>query len=396
MLTAKEKMMPSRRTFLAAAAPLFVPRSAWGANDRIVYGLIATGGRGRYLNRVFQKLGAQCAALCDVYEPHLAEAAKDSPAAKTSGDYRRVLDDKSLDAVIIASPDHQHCPMLLASLAAGKDVYLEKPLSHSLAESEKMIRAVRKTDRIVQVGMQRRSAESVLKAKKVVGEGALGRVTMVRAQWNWNISQPLDNSPLAGKLDWDGFLGPAPKRALEPMRFRKWRYFHDYAGGNMTDQGTHLMDVVQWFLKSGPPRSAVAHGYVAKMTGAEHPDVFSSVFEYPEFMATWTLTYANSYQNGWSIGFHGDRATMILDDAGFEVYAEPWKKGAAPVIAEKAPVPVEPHVENFLDCLKARKQPNCPVEIAAEGVAGPHLANVAMLQRRQVRLGPDGVTTASE
>jgi predicted dehydrogenase len=397
MLSGKEKIMPSsRRTFLAATAPLFVPRSAWGANDRIVYGVIATGGRGRFLNRTFLKLGAQCAALCDVYEPHLDEARRQAPEAKAYGDYRRVLEDKSLDAIVIASPDHHHCPMLLASLAAGKDVYLEKPLSHSLAESDKMIRAVRKSDRIVQVGMQRRSADSIRKAKKIVDDGTLGRVTMVRPQWHWNISQALDNSPLPGKLDWEAFTGPAPKRPLEPMRFRKWRYFYDYAGGNMTDQGTHLMDVVQWFMKSGPPKSAVSYGYVAKMTGAEHPDVFSAVFEYPEFMATWTLNYANAYQNGWSITFQGDRGTMILDDGGFEVYAEPWKKGAAPVIAEQSPVPIESHVQNFLDCIKSRKQPNCTVEIAAEAVAGPHLANVAMLQRRQVRLGPDGVTTASE
>lgn len=389
-------MSSSRRAFLASTAPLFIPRSAWGANDRITYGLIATGGRGRSLNRTFQKLGGQCAVLCDVYEPHLELALKEAPAAKTLGDYRRVLEDKSLDAVAIASPDHHHCPMLLASLSAGKDVYLEKPLSHSLAESDKMVRAVRKSDRIVQIGMQRRSAESILKAKKVVEDGTLGRVTMVRPQWHWNISQALDNSPLPGKLDWEGFTGSAPKRALEPMRFRKWRYFYDYAGGNMTDQGTHLMDVVQWFMKSGPPKSAVSYGYVAKMTGAEHPDVFSATFEYPEFMAIWTLNYANAYQNGWSITFQGDRGTMILDDAGFEVYAEPWKKGAAPVMAEQSPVPIESHVQNFFDCIKSRKQPNCTVEIAAEAVSGPHLANVAMLQRRQVRLGPDGVTTASE
>lgn len=380
----------------ALAAPLFVPRSAFGANDRLTYGLIAAGGRGRYLNRVFQKLGHQCGAICDVYDPYIAEAKKDSPNAKTFVEYREVLADKSLDAVVIASPDHHHCPMLLDALSAGKDVYLEKPLSHSLAESEKMIAAVRKSNRIVQVGMQRRSAESIMKAKKLVDDGVLGRVTLVKPQWHWNIAQPLDNSPLAGNLDWDRFLGPAKKRTLEPMRFRRWRYFYDYAGGNMTDQGTHLMDVVQWFTKSGPPKAALAHGYVAKMTGAEHPDVFSSIFEFPNFMVTWTLNYDNAYQNGWSITFQGDKATMILDEAGYEVYAEPWKRDAQPVYQEKAPVPVESHIQNFTDCVKSRQQPNCTVEIAAQAVAGPHLANIAMLRHRRVILGPDGVTTASE
>jgi predicted dehydrogenase len=187
-------------------------------------------------------------------------------------------------------------------------------------------------------------------------------------------------------LDWDRFLGDAPKRDLEPMRFRYWRYFYDYAGGNMTDQGTHLMDVVQWFTNSGPPVAAVGQGYVAKMIGAEHPDVFSAVFEFPNHMATWTLDYANSFQNGWSITYMGDKGTMILDEAGYRVYAEPWKRDAAPTQEEQAPVPVEAHVQNFFDCVKSRKDPNCTVEIAAQAVAGPHLGNLAMREKRQVRL----------
>ncbi|MBI3682961.1 MAG: Gfo/Idh/MocA family oxidoreductase [Acidobacteria bacterium] len=378
--------MSDRRTFLSslAAAPVFVPSSAFGANERVRYGLIAAGGRGRYLNRIFTKAGAECAALCDVYEPHLEMARKDSPDAQTSVEYRELLERKDIDCVVIASPDHWHCPMLMDSLAAGKDVYLEKPLSKSLEESAKMIHAVRKSKQVVQIGMQRRSAESIRKAAKLVEDGVLGRITLVKPQWHWNIAGPLDNSPLPGKLDWKRFLGNAKKRDLEPMRFRRWRYFWDYAGGNMTDQGTHLMDVVQWFTRSGPPKSAICHGYVAKMTGAEHPDVFSAVFEYADFMVTWTLDYCNAYQNGWSITFLGDKATMILDDAGFAVYAEPWKKNAEPLHEEKAPVPVESHVQNFLDCIKSRQDPNCTVEIAAEAVAGPHLANLAMVKGRKV------------
>jgi predicted dehydrogenase len=233
-----------RREFVKgamAAAPMFVPASAFGANDRIAYGLIATGGRGRYLNGKFQQLGAQCVALCDVYEPNLQKAKETSPDAKTFVDYKDLLAEK-MDAVVIASPDHHHAPMLFAALDAGKDVYLEKPLSKSLEESVKIVDTVRKSKQIVQIGMQRRSAESLMKAKKLVDDGVLGQITLVKPQWHWNIAKELDNSPLPGKLDWDRFLGSAKKRPLEPMRFRKWRYFWDYAGGNMTDQGTHLMD----------------------------------------------------------------------------------------------------------------------------------------------------------
>jgi predicted dehydrogenase len=348
--------------------------------------VIATGGRGRSVNSIFLKQGGECVALCDVYEPNLQAAQKQAPQAKTFVDYHELLAEKGIDAVLIASPDHQHCPMLLAALEARKDVYLEKPLSKSLEQSVEMVAAVRKSKQVVQIGMQRRSAEAIMRAKKLVDDGVLGRITLVKPQWHWNIAKDLNNSPLPGKLDWDRFLGDAPKRDLEPMRFRYWRYFYDYAGGNMTDQGTHLMDVVQWFTKSGPPVSAVGQGYVAKMIGAEHPDVFSAVFEFPNHMATWTLDYANSFQNGWSITFMGDKGTMILDDAGYRVYAEPWKRDAAPLQEEQAPVPVEAHVQNFFDCVKSRKDPNCTVEIAAQAVAGPHLGNLAMREKRQVRL----------
>ncbi len=381
-------MQSNRRNFIsvAAAAPLFIPSSAFGANDKLTFGLIATGGRGRYLLDKFQKLGAQCVALCDVYEPNLQAAQKIAPEAKPYTDYHELLNRKDIDAVVIASPDHQHRPMLLAALDAKKDAYLEKPLSKSLAESEIMIKAVRASKQVVQIGMQRRSAPALIKAKKLMDEGILGRITLAKPQWHWNVAKELDNSPLPGKLDWDAFLGSAPKRELEPMRFRRWRYFYDYAGGNMTDQGTHLMDVVLWFTKNGPPQAAIAQGYVAKMTGSEQADVFSAVFEFPEMMATWTLDYCNSYQNGWSITFMGDKGTMILDEDGYTVYKEPWRRTDKPIMQELAPVPIETHIQNFMDCVKSRQDPNCTVEIAAAAVAGPHLANLAMLQKKQVRL----------
>ena len=155
-------MESNRRQFLKkattafSAAPLFVPRSAWGANDRVAYAVIGTGGRGRYLNDKFQKLGAQCVAVCDVYGPNVDKAKEQSPDAKAYGDYRDLLAQGGMDAVVIASPDHQHCPMLLAALDAKKDVYAEKPLSKSLEQSQQMIAAVRNSKQVVQVGMQRK------------------------------------------------------------------------------------------------------------------------------------------------------------------------------------------------------------------------------------------------
>jgi predicted dehydrogenase len=388
----------NRREFLktagVAAAPLFIPRSAWGANDKPAYGVIGTGGRGRYVSTAFQAQGAECVAVCDVYEPHVQLAKKDAPGAKEYVDYHDLLAQKGLDFVLVGTPDHQHCPNLLAALEAGKDVYLEKPMSHSLEESKVMIAAVRKSKQIVQVGMQRRSSEMVRRAKMLVDEGVLGRISLVKPMWNWNVSGPLDNSPLPGKLDWKRFLGPARERDLEPMRFRAWRLFWDYSGGNMTDQGTHLMDVTQWLTNTSNtgPLSAVCHGQIVKYVGSEVPDVFCAAFEYPQNMVTWTLDYCNSYDNGWSVTFMGDKGTLVMDESGFRIYAEPWakKENREPVFAERGGIPVESHVANFLECIKSRKEPNCPVEIGASGVSAPHLANVAFKQGRKVKMSEVG------
>jgi predicted dehydrogenase len=391
-------MESNRRDFLKttaiASAPLFVPRRAFGANDRIAYGVIAVGGRGRYLNRHFQAVGAQCAALCDVYDHNLELAVKESPeGVKTFVDYHELLAEPGLDAVVLAGPDHHHCPMLLAALKAKKDVYSEKPLSYSFEDSKRMIDGVKSGDRIVQIGMQRRSSAPVMRAKRLLDDGVIGKVYQVRPQWDWNVAKPLDNSPLAGKLEWDRFLGPAPKRELEPMRFRAWRQFYDYAGGNMTDQGTHLMDVAQWFLGSGPPKSAIMNGIIAKTVGAEQADVFTAVFEYPQHLITWQLNYTNAYENGWRITFLGDQGTMILEESGWHVYSEPWKPDSPAVMQELSiekdggltgTNAVRAHIRNLMECMRSRSQPHCTVETAAQAVAGPHLANLAFRQGRKV------------
>jgi predicted dehydrogenase len=386
-------MEHTRRSFLSsaiAAAPLLAPQGVWGANDRLAYGLIGAGGRGRDLTANFKKLGAECVAVADVYEPNLQSALRGSPDAKGYADYHDLLAQPGLDAVVVAAPDHHHAPMLFAALEAKKDVYLEKPMSHSLEESQRIIDAVRKSKQIVQVGMQRRSAPAVLEAKQILDSGILGKITLVKPMWNWNVSKPLDNTPLPGKLDWKRFLGSAPERDLEPMRFRSWRYFWEYSGGNMTDQGTHLMDVVQWFTNSGMARSAVCYGQKAKNTGSEVPDVFCAVFEYPNLMATWTLNYCNSYENDWSIQFQGDQGTMILNAAGYRIWKEPVPSNPAPVQQKAAPIPLEAHIQNFMDCVKSRQEPNAPVEVGASAVSAPHLANVAFHAGRQARLSADG------
>jgi predicted dehydrogenase len=397
-----------RRRFLsqAASATAALTSASYGtilgANERITLGIIGSGGRGRSLMRAFLKnKEVEFTAVADVYAPNLQLGLKEAGGnAKTVPDYRQLLDDKAVKAVVIATPDHWHHDQLLASLQAGKDVYLEKPMSLSIEQGARMVQAVRATDRIVQIGMQRRSAPAVHEAKKIVDDGELGEVSLVRAHWYWNMPRLEANRPLKGQLDWERFCGPAGKQPLhhgqhQNVAFLNWRYFWAFSGGNMTDQGTHLMDVVQWFLNDGkPPRSAVCQGLVKRLQPSETPDVFTAVFEYPRFLATWTLDYTNSYKDGWQIVFQGNKATLELDGSGYRVYPDAGR--GQPLLPatknRKAPVPTEPHVENFLDCLRTRRQPNAPVEVGHHAVAGPHLANVALRRGGRAVLEDDKVT----
>ena len=384
----------NRRELLAGAiAPMFVPRSAFGANDRLTFGIIGTGNRGGGLHQTFMKLGAQCDAVCDVYDLYRERARAISPAGCNAyNDYHELLAQPGLDFVVVATPDHHHRPMLFAGLDAKKDVYLEKPFSMNLAQSAEMVARARQTDRIVQVGMQRRSMPFIYAAKKLIDDGALGKVWHAKASWNWNFLEWLGTDPLEGKLDWERFLGEAPKRPLDPKRFRWWRGFWDYSGGNMTDQGTHLMDVVQWMTGNSSPIAAVCGGAVSRATLAEAPDVFTAVFSYPAMTATWSLCYTSAYDFDWSVTFQGEKATMVLNRKGYRVFKEPepsaapWSAGAAEkVIAEMADHDSpDLHQQNFLDCVRSRKQPNCTVEIAAAAVAGPHMANIAYREGRRV------------
>jgi predicted dehydrogenase len=395
---------PSRRQFLGAAGALALSAVCYGrvlgAAERVGVGVIGTGGRGRSLIRAFlTNKEVDILGVSDVYAAHLEAGVKDAGGkAKAQTDYRRILDDKNVQAVVIATPDHWHHDQLLASIKAEKDVYLEKPMSLTIDQGAKMVKAVRAADRIVQIGMQRRSAAGIYAARKLVRDGTLGRVALVRAHWYWNMPELAKNRPLKGKLDWKTFCGPAGEVELsrgeyKNVAFWNWRYFWPFSGGNMTDQGTHLMDVIQWFLSdSKPPRSAVCQGLVHRLEPSETPDVFSATFEYPEFLATWTLAYTTSYKDGWQIVFQGSKATLELDGAGWRVYADPGrgKPLQDPTREEKAPVPTEPHVENFLDCIKAHRDPNAPVEVGHSAVAGPHLANYALRNRRRAVLSPRG------
>lgn len=364
--------------------------------------IIGAGGRGRSVMGSFLKVTDQVEfiAVSDVYEPRQKETLlKCRAGSKATFDYREILDNKEVVAILNATPDHWHAPVLMDAVKAGKDVYTEKPFSLSIEEGARMVKAVRATKQIVQVGMQRRSSEAVRGAKKLVDDGVLGEVVIARAQWYWNRKPMPKQIPIEGKLDWERFQATARKKhELDSRRFFHWRNFIDYNGGHLTDQGTHLMDVIQWFCNNGkPPVAAVCQGAVMQHKGGDAPDTFSAVYEYPSFMATWTLCYSNSYHNGWQIILQGRKATMELDDDGYRVYPEPWaetNKAPQTIHEYKGGIPTEPHVQNFLACIKSRQEPNAPVEVGHNAVSAPHLANLAMWQKRRVVLSDDGSTTA--
>ena len=368
---------------------MVLPSGAAGANDRVSVALVGAGGRGRRVAAAFRELGSPVPAVCDVYEPNLSQGLEEaSEGAQGYGDYRRILERDDVDAILIATPDHWHVPMMLDAVSAGKDVYCEKPMSHSISEGRRAVAGVRASDRIVQIGMQRRSTPWIVEAQRSVADGAIGNVTMARAEWNWAISRPLDNSPLPGELDRERFLGGAA-RSLQPMMFRNWRYFWAFSGGNMTDQGTHLMDVIQWFSGAGTPRSAVCQGTVVGMHGSQTPDTFAAAFDYGTFLASWNLNYNNDFRSGWTIELLGDAGTLVMDNRGYRLYAAPWAGNQEPVQTHEGRLPTIPHVRNFLECVRSREQPNAPVEVGHSAVCGPHLANIAFHRRGAAFLNPE-------
>jgi predicted dehydrogenase len=396
----------TRRKFLGGTAavglgvlahPAFGGR-VFGANDRVVMGIIGAGGMGRGHMDNFKDQGVDWAAVSDAYGVHLDAGLEIAgPRAKGYTDHRSVLDRKDIDAVLIATPEHWHHNHLVDAVRAGKDAYCEKPLAWSIEQGADMVAEVRKTDRVVQVGMQRRSSPILQECKALIDQGTLGEINLVRAEWYWNVNIRL-RSVLQNKLDWERFVGPAPKQPFDPYRFRFWRYFWDFSGGNMTDQGTHLIDVIQWLTNTPGPTAAQCSGAVYKLQPGETPDTFCAIFEYPRFTCTWTLTYTNAFQNGWGIVFQGQKGTLELCEQGYRLYQEPWvgSRWVRPdPVKEKLPGGVTqtvPHIKNFLECLRTRQQPNATIEVGHQAVRSLHLANIAYHKKTRAVLGEDGKT----
>jgi predicted dehydrogenase len=357
-----------RRTFLIA--PALAVRS-YAANDRVRAGIIGAGGRGRYLTAQFKEIGAEMAAVCDVYEANLQEGLKvASTGAKSYDNYKRLLDDKSIDAVVIATPDHWHAQMTIDAVQAGKDVYVEKPLAHTIADGFRMIDAVRRTKRVVQLGTQRRSYPLFQEAKSIIDSGQVGRVHLVNSWWVNTTPKVLSKPALKGKLDWNQWLGSAPKRELDPVRFRNWYWFYDYSGGLLVGQAAHVVDAINWFMNSKFPIAVSCNGLLDQQ-GAEVPETASMTIEHPDYMAIFTLGYkAMRYAlvNDQLKQFHGDKARFDVGRESYALYPEDTRAlDMKATIQKREPNTFESaaraHIRNFLDCIKSRQEPNATVEM---------------------------------
>jgi len=362
-------MFLDRRTFLTATA--LSSTRILGANDRLRCATIGTGNRGTYLTRQFKEFGAEMAAVCDVYEPRLEQGLQAaSTGAKSYVDYHRLLEDKSIDAVIIATPDHWHAQMLVDAVDAGKDVYVEKPLAHTIEDGFRMVEAVRRTKRIAQVGTQRRSYPLYQEAKQILDSGVTGPIRLVNAWWI-NSLKSLNDRPLTGKLDWDLFLGPAPKRPLDPLRYFNWLHFRDYALGYPIGQAAHIADGVQWMMNSTYPLAVTCSSGKLNLEGGEIPETGSMSVEFPEnYLLVFTLSYkAMRYRafNDQMQQFHGEKARFDLGRESYALYPQTIEVEVKASRERRAPDTFDSadgaHIRRFLDCIRTRQEPNATIEM---------------------------------
>jgi predicted dehydrogenase len=396
----------SRRSFLersslaAASLPLLggLDPSRAAASDQVRVGLIGCGGMGKGdLATFFLNPEVVCPVVCDPDDNQLAGAAKLVEEKRGNRpdvvkDFRRVLERKDVDAVIVATPDHWHALLTVLACQAEKDVYVEKPLALTIAEGRAMIEAAKRHDRVCQMGAQRLSSPMYREATDFVRTGKLGKVGLVRAwaylDWINPIGNPPD-APAPAGLDYDLWLGPAPQRPYNPNRSHfNFRWFWDYAGGLMTDWGVHLIQVLLWGMGSEPPRAVMSSGgkYVLR-DNSETPDTQMTVYEFPSYTLVWEHKVGiglGLYNRPWGMAFVGTEGTLVINDSGWEILREPSKDALEPKKFPGGPDPRPAHVRNFLDCVKTRQQPVENLEVGHHVSTVAHLGNIALRTGRRI------------
>ena len=391
--------MEHRRRFLQTMAAGYTATAfGYPANETLGIGCIGTGGRAQALMKNLESVkGTRIAAVCDVRNDNLARGRQIAgPAAFSSKDYRAVLERPDVDVVLIGAPDHQHVPLTIAAMNAGKDVYVEKPLTHDPAEGPKVIEARRRTNRIVQVGMQQRSMPQFQKANEILRSGQLGAIHKVHLTWNRNTPRaaryPTRIDPAT--VDWKAWLGDAPYIPFDDYKLRQWRWYWSFGGGLFTDLMVHFVDVAHWFLDLDHAAEAASIGdwYSAKDLW-ETPDTVQTLLRFPEREAQvyFEGTFSNA-RNAAMIEFMGTEATLYLDRGRYEIHPErkrdaqpglaysEWVLGEGPRGADYYNEPNGEllHLSNWIECVRSRRQPNAPVEAGVRAAASAHLSNRAL------------------
>jgi len=393
-----------------------------GPNDRVNLGFIGFGIRGNILMEAVKETGqANLVEVCDCYQGHLARAKErtDGKIATNFAQYKKLLDRKDIDAVVIASPDHQHLPMVLDALSAGKDVYIEKPMTHQIADGPQIIEAAGRTKRIVQVGSQWVSSDQHKKAREIVGSGKLGKVTKVTAAYNrnsstgaWNYPIPLDLQD-GVNFNWKEWLGPAPKVAYSPERVFRYRKYWDYSGGISTDLFVHLITSIHFIMGAAMPRSVTACGGILfRRDGREVPDTLDALFDYEDFCVVMSSTFNSASTAGQGIQFLGTDGSLSLlpthsmteqaesKAEGYDYSIDSWPKamqeefmnqdthrqesegrGSKPapesIVFEDKPDSVVLHLANFFEAVRTRQPGYETAEVGHRAAAAGHMVNLS-------------------
>ncbi len=398
--------MNSRRRFIkksgslmagAALSPLLGAKTtrAIAQNEKINVALIGCKGMGMYdLTDHLKQPGVECVALCDVDNNILQERAKTitelkGKAPRLYGDYRRVIEDKDIDIVIIGTPDHWHCLPAVHACEAGKDVYVEKPLANSIAECQIMLQAAKKYNRVVQVGQQQRSGQHWQDIISLVKAGKLGTIREIKTWGYFEYGKggpKIPDSPVPEGVDYNMWLGPAPNHPFNKNRFHgSWRHFWHHGGGLLTDWGVHLLDIPLWAMDVKMPRSVMASGgiYAYAENYIETPDTLNVLYDFGDFTLSWDHAGGLSkglYGRNYGVAFIGNNGTLVVNREGWEVIAESENN-----INKTELIPLQPadsqshekHVRNFLDCVKSRQKPICDIEHGHHAALIAHMGNIA-------------------
>jgi predicted dehydrogenase len=411
----------TRRTFLTTAITAASYQRILGANSRIQVGFIGYGLIGKRHVTDFKTMqDVDCAALCDVYKPRLeAGLAQCGPQAKGYGDFRKMLDNKDLQGIVVGTPDHWHTLLTVLACAAGKDVYVEKPLTLFVREGRWIVNAARKYRRVVTVGTQRKHSPEVQAGRDRVSSGLLGKVHTVRAAAIRNIYPGFGKTPPADPpagFDYDMWLGPAPKTPYTRHRsLYHFRWFWDYSGGQMTNLAAHDINKVHYVMGANAPTQVYsAGGRYALEDDCETPDLQDTVFTYPGFTMLYSVREANAWPDITGIRFLGTKGDILLSEGGYEVIPEmkgdpinqiPGWSGhppGGPVGSNTQPAPwiqaakdrpktddvMLVNKRNWLDCIRTRKQPFADAEDGHRVATACHLANLSLRLGRMLRWDP--------